>query len=414
MARTANTKLDTPAARKRLTHRPKPYSMTIAPRRMLGYVRATAGAGRWLSIVEIGRTATGSAQRRQCDLGLADDIPGTKGALSFADALGVAAVWQPADAIVGGNITVRRALKSYVDAKRAADGEATAEDARGRLWLHVLREDAEGKPLSGARGIGDRDVASLTLTELRAWRDDLVSRKADPVSRSTANRIIANLKAAFNRVFADEKSGITSDAAWRRLESFKDADTQREEHFTESEVARLIDAARKQDAPFADLLTAAFHTGARYGELCALDVKHVNARRRTIVIPQGKTGARITTLTDEGAQWFASIAAGREPDAPLFQPDEGGRWLKSMQHRRIKAALVAAKLPKSATFYSLRHTHVSRAIERGQPLTLIAENVGTSVKMISANYAHMLAASRREIIERTGPRLQVVASKAAA
>ena len=139
----------------------------------------------------------------------------------------------------------------------------------------------------------------------------------------------------------------------------------------------------------------------------------VNARRRTIVIPQGKTGARITTLTDEGAQWFASIAAGREPDEPLFQPDEGGRWLKSMQHRRIKAALATAKLPKTATFYAIRHTHISRAIERGQPLTLIAENVGTSVKMISQNYAHMLAASRREIIERTGPRLHVVAKVAA-
>ena len=85
-----------------------------------------------------------------------------------------------------------------------------------------------------------------------------------------------------------------------------------------------------------------------------------------------------------------------------------------MQHRRIKAALVAAKLPKSATFYAIRHTHISRAIERGQPLTLIAENVGTSVKMISANYAHMLAASRREIIERTGPRLHAVASRKAA
>jgi integrase len=416
MARTANTKLDTPAARKRLPPRSKPYSMTIAPCRMLGYIRAAVGAGRWLSIVEIGRGPSGSALRRQGDLGLADDLARADGdgILSFSMALAAAAGWQPADAYRGGKITVRRAIESYIAAKRAADGGAAAEDARGRLSLHVLREDDDGKPLPGQRGLGDREVASLTLTELRAWRDDLVSREKNPVSRSTANRIIANMKAAFNRVFADEKSGITTDSAWRRLESFKDADSQREEHFSEPEVARLIREARKQDTPFADLLTAAFYTGARYGELSALDVRHVNVSRRTLAIPSGKTGARITTLTEEGANWFGSIVNEREPDEPLLSPSEGGRWLKSMQHRRMKAALAAAKLSKTASFYTLRHTYVSRSIERNMPLTLLAENVGTSLKMIEQNYAHMLAASRRTLVERTAPRLRVVASKAAA
>lgn len=416
MARTANTKLDTQTARKRLAPRSKPYSMTIAPRRLLGYVRAAVGAGRWVAIVEVGRGKTGAALRRQGDLGLADDLARANGdgILSFSMALAAAAGWQPIAPTPGGKITVRRAVLSYVAAKSAADGEAAAEDARGRLCLHVLREDADGKVLPGARGMGDREVATLTLTELRAWRDDLVSREYAPVSRSTANRIIANLKAAFNRVFADEQSGITTDTAWRRLESFKDADTQREEHFSEPEAARLISEARKQDAPFADLLTAAFYTGARYGELAALDVRHVNVSRRTLAIPSGKTGARITTLTEDGASWFGSVVSKRDPDEPVFSPTDGGRWLKSMQHRRIKAALAAAKLSKSASFYAFRHTYVSRAIERGMPLTLIAENVGTSVKMIAKNYAHMLAASRRNIVERTGPRLHVVASKKAA
>jgi hypothetical protein len=53
---------------------------------------------------------------------------------------------------------------------------------------------------------------------------------------------------------------------------------------------------------------------------------------------------------------------------------------------------------------------MSRAIERGMPLTLLAENVGTSVKMIEKNYAHMLAASRRALVERTAPRLRVIAT----
>lgn len=416
MARTANTKLDSATARKRLTPRAKPYNLTIASHRMLGYVRAAVGAGRWLAIVEVERTESGSVRRKQKDLGLADDDPNlvAEGILSFADALAKAASWQPEGATRGVKLTVRHVIEAYIKAKRAADGEVTAEDARGRLRLHVLREDEEGKPLLGAaRGLGDRQVATLSLSDLRAWRDNLVTREENPVSRSTANRIIANLKAALNHAYADEKSGLASDAAWRRLESFEAADTRREDHFSEPEISRLIREARKQDAEFADLLTAAFFTGARYGELSALDVRHLDARRRTLAIPSGKTGARITTLTEEGAQWFASIAADRDPIEPLLQPSEGGRWLKSMQHRRMKAALAAAKLPGSASFYTVRHTYVSRSIERGMPLTLLAENVGTSLKMIETNYAHMLAASRRTLVERTAPRLRVVAKATA-
>jgi integrase len=408
---TANRfKLDTKTARLELAPRPKPYTMTIAPRRVLGYVRREEGAGRWVAIVEVGRSSAGAARRRQGDLGLADDLARADGGgiLSYSQALAAAAGWQPPDAPRGGRLLLRHVIESYGAAKRAAKGDDRADDALGKLRLHVLREDADGEPLKGKRGLGDHQVAALTLTELRAWRDDLVSREEGAVSKSTANRIIANLKAALNHAFADEKNGLTSDAAWRRLESFEDADTQREEHFSEPDVAKLVREARRFDAPFADLLTAAFHTGARYGELTALDVRHLDARRQTLVIPKGKTGARVTTLTGEAARWFASIAADRAPREPLFQPAEGGRWEKSMQHRRMKAALAAAKLPKSASFYTLRHTYISRAIERGMPLTLLAENVGTSVRMIEKHYAHLLAASRRELVERTAPRLRVV------
>jgi hypothetical protein len=56
----------------------------------------------------------------------------------------------------------------------------------------------------------------------------------------------------------------------------------------------------------------------------------------------------------------------------------------------------------------MRHTHISRAIENGQSLLVIAQNVGTSVAMIERNYAHLMVAKRREMIERTAPRLRVV------
>ena len=55
--------------------------------------------------------------------------------------------------------------------------------------------------------------------------------------------------------------------------------------------------------------------------------------------------------------------------------------------------------------YALRHTYVSMAIEGGMPLNVIAENCGTSVRMIEKTYSKILAENRRDFIERGAPKL---------
>jgi integrase len=417
MARTANTKLDTRAARARLKPRAKPYNTSIAPRRTLGYIKPTVGAGRWIAIEELGRNpVNGAPILRRNKLGIADDVAPADGSevLNFAQAFGAAAAWQPAETSrrARGEVTVREAINSHIDAKRASDGDAAADDKEGRLRLHVLCEDEDGKPLPGTSGLGERKIASLTLTELREWRDALVAGR----SRKTVNRIIADFRAALNHAYADEKNGIPSDSAWRKLEGFKKekGERGREDHFSEAEALRAIEAAREIDPAFGNLCEATFHTGARApGELAALQVRHFNAQRATIAIPDGKTGPRITTLTSEGVEFFKRVSRGKGPRDILLPRADGSAWGKSQQHRPIKAALKAAKLPKSASMYTFRHTYISLAIERGMPLPLIAENVGTSVKMIEETYFHMIAEKRREMVERTAPRLYAVSKVAA-
>jgi hypothetical protein len=65
-------------------------------------------------------------------------------------------------------------------------------------------------------------------------------------------------------------------------------------------------------------------------------------------------------------------------------------------------------LPATASFYALRHSHISRAIESRMPLSSLAENSGTSLAMIQKTYAKVLAATRREFVEATSPRLRRV------
>ena len=74
----------------------------------------------------------------------------------------------------------------------------------------------------------------------------------------------------------------------------------------------------------------------------------------------------------------------------------------------MKEALAAAKLPETAGLYSVRHTYISRALERGMEITSVAANVGTSVKMIEQNYRKFIHARQRAHIAATAPVLRVI------
>ena len=57
--------------------------------------------------------------------------------------------------------------------------------------------------------------------------------------------------------------------------------------------------------------------------------------------------------------------------------------------------------------YSLRHSHTSQALLNGVNLKLLAENLGTSVRMIELHYGKVVSASRRTPIEKTSPRFRL-------
>src|SRR5262249_10819454 len=79
--------------------------------------------------------------------------------------------------------------------------------------------------------------------------------------RSSANRIMTNLRAALNLAFKHGK--VSSDSAWRRVKRFKGADAARLRSLTIDEAKRLITA---WDLDCRPLRQPALLTGARYSE----------------------------------------------------------------------------------------------------------------------------------------------------
>jgi integrase len=227
-------------------------------------------------------------------------------------------------------------------------------------------------------------------------------REAVRRSKDTANRVLSMVKALLNHALRDPANGITEDHAWRLVRPYHGVATPRATHFSEAQARALIDAT--PDKEFAELLTAGFLTGARYGELTACSVRDFDESARTLSV-DGKTGPRTIILQPEAVSFFQTVSGKRGADEPLLKRADGARWNRSHQQRRMAAALQRAGLDPAGTFYALRHSYISRAIEGEVPLNIIAENCGTSVRIIETTYAKVLAGKRRDFIERGAPTL---------
>jgi len=290
-----------------------------------------------------------------------------------------------------------------------------------RKSAKVIRWTAEAAILPA---LGDRLCAKLTTDELRKWHEvqanepaRLRTKKGAPQNyrdlkpeddeeekrrrQATANRKLVILKAALNRAWNDKK--IPSDDAWRPVKPFRETDTARLRWLTIDECRRLANAA---DPDLRKMIHAALHTGCRYAELAGLVATDFNRDSRTLRIGKSKSGkARHVVLTEDGAQFFEQLAAGRSGQALLLPKADGSKWLKSHQSRPMKDACERAKIEPPASFHTLRHTWASLSVMNGMPLMVVARNLGhTDTRMVEKHYGHLAPDFVSKTIREYAPR----------
>ena len=169
------------------------------------------------------------------------------------------------------------------------------------------------------------------------------------------------------------------------------------------EITRLADAIHPR---YRALVLVAAYSGARFGELAALDLDHYEPLRRTIRIertlsevngkirisePKTKAAVRAITLPT----WLVEILAEHLVDWPtsdhrlLFTAPEGGYLRRSFRRRFWKPAVLET-VGEPMRLHDLRHTHVALLIKQGVHPAIIASRLGhTSVKTVLDVYRHL-------------------------
>jgi integrase len=221
--------------------------------------------------------------------------------------------------------------------------------------------------------------------------------------RVTANKKLTTLKAALN--YAWREGRVADREAWMRVQPFKGVDAPRAEYLETDEAVRLINASEDEFRP---LVHAALLTGARYGELGALDVRDYSDNAQTVHVRRSKSGKpRDVHLNDEGVAFFRAQTTGRQKRDPMFPRHDGKRWGKSQQARFMTETCQRAEVTVMG-FHQLRHTYASHAIMNGAPLGVVAKNLGhADTRMVEKHYGHLADRYMAETIRATAPRLNV-------
>jgi integrase len=413
MARRVHDKtLDSRDARRRLKIRGKPYYRAIERGLHLGYRRLGDGqAGTWVA-----RHYVGAQQYEVERIGTADDV-------SDADGVAVLDFWQAQE-------TARKAMVERAHHTHGKHGAITVADAMDdylSFLEHNRKSAADARYRDRALirpALGDIDVAKLTADRLRKWMADMAKTPARRRTREglkqqyasldgadakrarkvTVNRTLITLKAALNMAWREGK--VASNAEWSRVEPFANVNTARIRYLKIDEAQRLLNGC---DLDFRLLVRAGLETGARLGELVALQVHDFNADAGTLAIRDSKGGkARHIVLTEQGVGFFTQLCAGRPGHATMLLRADGQPWGRAQQSPLMAAACKRAKITPPINFHGLRHTWASLATMNGVPLMVVAKNLGhRDTRMVEMHYGHLAPSYVADAIRAGAPRFGI-------
>ncbi len=392
MARTVrNHRLESRAARSKLSQRPEPYWVLLSEGFHLGYYRGRSVA-KWVARHRPpGRKEGGYNKTTLGEVDDSSDADGVK-ILDFRQAQDQARVWLrtvEGGVAIKAAYTVGDALDDYLAAFTKKDLANTRR--RAEQFIRPALGCVKLSRLTSAQVRGFLNERAATPARLRTRKGEeqrlrpLITAEARRRRMATANRDLTVLKAALNLAFSN--GCIASDQAWKVVKPFKDVDGARLHYLSDDEARRLVNACGPEFRP---IVQASLLTGARWGELRSITVGDVDPRSRSVRLRETKGGkARDCYLEAEGLALFEAQSLGKASVDLAFPGPGGKRWTDATQIRRMMIACEAGKLAPT-TFHDLRRTFGARLALAGVPMAVMAQALGHRDERITRkHYAHL-------------------------
>jgi integrase len=410
--------IDTPAKRLKLRPRKNPYWQGISGGRggvSLGFRKTGKGNGVWIA------KAVLDGRRMEERIGISDGAGEFPGALSYPTAVAAALAWGKRQAVIAEQMrgsevarvapTVRLAVETYADARKARSGKLGSETS---LKLHAL----------GDPEFANTKLAKLSAQTIEDWRAKLPAALAP----STKNRILNDLRAALNAAAVKHRRELPAHLS-TEIKIGTKADpvksTARRQLLTDAQVRAVVDASFEvdPDGDFGRLVLLAAATGARFSQLAALTVLDVQDRNSRLMMPSSRKGknrepgARAAVpVGPDVLERLAPAVADRQSDEPLLlrwsyrQMGGPGHWTRDKRQAWGRASEIKdlwvetvkrAGVPTGTVMYALRHSSIVRGLTKNLPVRLVAALHDTSSEMIEKHYAAFIIDITEDIARQT-------------
>ncbi len=171
---------------------------------------------------------------------------------------------------------------------------------------------------------------------------------------------------------------------------------------TEKQYRKML--ALTKDRAFQDLLTVTWETGCRPQESLRVEARHVDLANQRWVIPTtpGKPDNRVVYLT-ENALAITKRLMMKHRTGPLFRNTDGRPWTTDAVNCRFHRFV--PKIGKRFSLYAIRHTWITRMLERGVDSLTVAfladhkdpTNLAKYYAHVTLNPKHMLEQAKRAV-----------------
>ncbi|MGH3367491.1 MAG: tyrosine recombinase XerC [Nocardioidaceae bacterium] len=281
------------------------------------------------------------------------------------------------------------------------------------LAAHTVRAylgDVESL-LTHAQALGLRTLADLDVRTLRSWLAEQQAHgraRATMARRATAARVFTAWAEQTGRCDTDVGARLGSPRSRRVLPSALRHDQMRKLLDAVSESARDGSAVALRDLAIIELLYA---TGARVGELVALDVDDFDTERFVVrvfgkgrkerSVPYGRPAAQATSAWLQRGR--PRLAIARSGPA-MFLGARGGRIDQRTVRRLVHARVNDVPGAPDIGPHGLRHTAATHLLEGGADLRSVQELLGHSSLATTQIYTHVSAERLRRAFNQAHPR----------
>ncbi len=138
------------------------------------------------------------------------------------------------------------------------------------------------------------------------------------------------------------------------------------------------------------LLTLAYSSGLRVGEIIGLEVPDIDTLRSTIHIRQGKgLKDRYSFLAHKCRHLLIRYLEVYKPRVYLFEGEDGDQYSSRSAQLVFHQAIKRAGIKKDVKFHTLRHSFATHALENGTNLRIIQEILGHNSSKTTEIYTHV-------------------------